>query len=212
MKKGLIDWTNALICIWHEICKTKLSFIDLKQMWRYAYIVTAHKDFVRLVSRISAHAFSPFSPWSVDLAFWFFQPQFCFLHLQPCTVFSFVGGFWGCFTMIMSRSYGKLDSNSSHVFILILYFFAIFCFSAYAACFFPNGSDRNAEYGSELYQPCNRSAEHSMCCRAKDHTCRSDGLCFDAWSSLVWRESCTDPTWNSSACVKLCTSGIGTPR
>lgn len=108
--------------------------------------------------------------------------------------------------MISLSSPGDPGSTPSHFLIQIVYFFGVLCLSTYAACYFPNGSDRNAEYDSEVYQPCNRSAEHSMCCRANDHKCRSDGLCYDAWTRLVWRESCTDPTWNSSACVKLCTS------
>ena len=114
--------------------------------------------------------------------------------------------------MIRSSCRGNPGSISSHILILMAYFFAIHSLSTHAACFFPNGLDRNSQFGSEVYQPCDRSAEHSMCCRAQNHTCRSDGLCFSLLTSLVWRESCTDSTWNSSACVKLCTSETGTPR
>jgi hypothetical protein len=50
---------------------------------------------------------------------------------------------------------------------------------------------------------------HSMCCRTNDTTpdnCRPDGLCQDTIETqrLVWRESCTDPTWRAAECLKLC--------
>jgi hypothetical protein len=35
------------------------------------------------------------------------------------------------------------------------------------------------------------------------------GLCGVTGTQL-WRESCTDPTWESPACLKLCTTGAGT--
>lgn len=206
-----MHWTNGLIRIRRGICKTKLSILYPKQTWRCVHIVTPQKEYS---AAPETHCNSPLfhpSPLSVNLAFWFFQPQLWFHYLPPCA-FLPSAKVLSCFTMIRSSFRGNSGPTLSHALIQIVYFFGGLCLSTYAACYFPNGSDRNAEYGSEVYQPCNRSAEHSMCCRAKDHTCRSDGLCFDSWSRLVWRESCTDATWNSSACVKLCTSGTGIPH
>ena len=34
--------------------------------------------------------------------------------------------------------------------------------------------------------------------------CRSDGLCADAGNDALWRTACTDPTWKSPECIKLC--------
>lgn len=46
-----------------------------------------------------------------------------------------------------------------------------------------------------------------MCCRSGDK-CRRDGLCGDSpHDGLPWRGMCTDQTWNSSKCLKLCING-----
>lgn len=84
---------------------------------------------------------------------------------------------------------------------------------AWSACYFPNGTDVT-EYRSqnEAYAPCQKSAEASMCCRINvdkgDH-CRSDGLCDSPDHELIWRESCSDPTWASPHCQKLCLNYTG---
>ena len=83
-----------------------------------------------------------------------------------------------------------------------------------ATCFTPNGTDRNAlsdTNGETWFQPCETGNGYSMCCatsRSKfPDDCRSDGLCHNQAASLVWRESCTDPTWQSPSCIKLCITG-----
>lgn len=97
-------------------------------------------------------------------------------------------------------------------FLLLIIVFRIFWSSAFAACYYPNGRDKNLRFSREVYQPCDSGDEHSMCCalnRAYPDRCRSDGLCFSVVDLNVWRDSCTDPTWKSSSCVQLCNSGIG---
>ncbi|KAL9033007.1 MAG: hypothetical protein Q9214_007716 [Letrouitia sp. 1 TL-2023] len=43
-----------------------------------------------------------------------------------------------------------------------------------------------------------------MCCQNTTYeVCRPDGLC-DGSDNQIWRESCTDPTWKSPRCIKLC--------
>lgn len=88
--------------------------------------------------------------------------------------------------------------------------------SSSAACYYPNGTDVTT-YRSEnnAYAPCNASAQESMCCRinlspdsSKDH-CRSDGLCDSPNHVYLWRESCTDPTWKSPHCQRLCLDYAG---
>lgn len=42
--------------------------------------------------------------------------------------------------------------------------------------------------------------------------CRSDGLCLSTWyDNNVWRDFCTDSTWESPSCQKLCVNGTGLP-
>ncbi|KAL8916486.1 MAG: hypothetical protein Q9208_008489 [Pyrenodesmia sp. 3 TL-2023] len=89
---------------------------------------------------------------------------------------------------------------------------------ASADCFLPNSTDRNSilwdSHGSD-YQPSGFGSsidEFQMCCatngRAVPDTPRKDGLCQNG--ATIWRESCTDPTWKSPSCVKLCIDGIST--
>ena len=48
-----------------------------------------------------------------------------------------------------------------------------------------------------------------MCCalgRPVYHVnaCLANGLCEDVTTGWIWRESCTDPTWEDPRCLKLC--------
>lgn len=96
--------------------------------------------------------------------------------------------------------------------LLLITVFSIFWLSAHATCYFPNGTDRNAGRNGEPFQPCNPGDEHSMCCGLNlnvKEQCRSDGLCFAPSDSNVWRDACTDPTWKSPSCIRLCVFGMG---
>lgn len=89
--------------------------------------------------------------------------------------------------------------------------------TAAVACYAPDGRDRNAQFNTETgnhYAPCDPTAAVSMCCaigpvriagRWPD-TC-DNGLCRNR--VLLWRESCTDPTWTSRSCLKLFVNGTG---
>lgn len=55
-----------------------------------------------------------------------------------------------------------------------------------------------------------------MCCvigYGKDiseaEVCRMDGLCYSPGYDRDWRESCTDPTWQHPACIKLFVNSTG---
>ncbi|KAL8846617.1 MAG: hypothetical protein Q9221_008311 [Calogaya cf. arnoldii] len=81
-----------------------------------------------------------------------------------------------------------------------------------ANCFYPNGTDVNNGFSSERYIATNPEDDFSMCCSRLGDQPRSDGLCMNADGSVIWRESCTDRTWQSSKCIKLCAGsspGIG---
>lgn len=81
-------------------------------------------------------------------------------------------------------------------------------------CYFPN---RTQNTNSD-YQPCPPAAQGlaSMCCAtnrtSNPDTCHPNGLCeghgevgagFDP-EAPYYRESCTDKSWNSTYCLKLC--------
>lgn len=77
------------------------------------------------------------------------------------------------------------------------------------ACYTPDGDLRGVDGEGGAYLPCNSNGGHSMCCalgrKGKyKNTCRPDGLCDEADSGWIFRESCTDPTWRDPACIKLC--------
>lgn len=59
--------------------------------------------------------------------------------------------------------------------------------------------------GVEFFE-CDSSKENTMCC-GKGDQCRSDGLCDSKFYGLVFRNGCSDPTWQSPNCIKLCDAG-----
>ena len=73
-----------------------------------------------------------------------------------------------------------------------------------AACYYPNGTDRNAGITSDTYSPINPEDDVSMCCSNNGDQPRPDGLCMNLLGTIIWRESCTDKTWTSPKCIKLC--------
>lgn len=96
-----------------------------------------------------------------------------------------------------------------HLFLLLVSSVGILETSAQEpTCYFPNGRDMNALERSEVYHPCNSNTEFSMCCAAWDK-CRPDGLCASGFDGNIWRDGCTDPTWKSPSCIKLCDTGLG---
>ncbi|KAL8788623.1 MAG: hypothetical protein Q9195_007218 [Heterodermia aff. obscurata] len=86
-----------------------------------------------------------------------------------------------------------------------------------AGCYLPNGADRNAQLpkGDDWYQPTGFGPtvdNFSMCCatrRTNQDTVKKDGLCESRPEYHVWRESCSDPSWESPNCIKLCINGTG---
>lgn len=87
-------------------------------------------------------------------------------------------------------------------------------------CYAPNGSSTNEQLNvteGAIYAPCDNTADVSMCCAvgpSRDGTtdiCLENGLCRNdiLWDGLFWRESCTDPTWEDPACIKLFLNGTG---
>ena len=84
----------------------------------------------------------------------------------------------------------------------------------YAACYWPNGQDRNiARSGysnSTDYEPLLRDGSASMCCAEWNDRAPAPnafGLCVDS-DDVIWRESCSDRSWESPSCLKLCAEGV----
>ena len=82
------------------------------------------------------------------------------------------------------------------------------------SCFHPN----HFTILSDDYQPCGNGVSSdsvSMCCainRSPGYDiCQKDGLCGNAMigEDEFWRESCTDRSWSSGSCLKLCIDGVG---
>lgn len=65
-------------------------------------------------------------------------------------------------------------------------------------CFYPDGSP-------DFYAvPCASEGE-SHCCRNSSGICLSNGHCMDYLQPFaIWRGSCTDETWGSANCPKVC--------
>lgn len=70
----------------------------------------------------------------------------------------------------------------------------------------------------DTYQPCGNgisSDNFNMCCAIQGRSsnghdiCEKNGLCGNAaiGNTSFWRESCTDRTWQSESCLKLCITG-----
>lgn len=77
------------------------------------------------------------------------------------------------------------------------------------ACYHPNGDP----VIDEAYLPCNLVAAgiHSSRCATQraqfPDVCLPNGLCGNG--DDVFRDSCTDQTWESPSCPQLCTAGFG---
>jgi hypothetical protein len=81
--------------------------------------------------------------------------------------------------------------------------------TASATCYGPNGTANTYDCCGGAYSPCNGVS--GMCCAlgraANINECLGNGLCYQTNTGWIWRESCTDPTWQDPSCLKLCTDG-----
>lgn len=68
-------------------------------------------------------------------------------------------------------------------------------------CYWPNGSVDTSGY------ECNTTAVaqggHTSCCLHND-ACYESGSCFQDWSGIMYRQSCTDPNWKDPSCPQYC--------
>ena len=89
-------------------------------------------------------------------------------------------------------------------------------------CFYPNGTDLSPKTDVyDFFQQCPTSLNNDdvyMCCKKSDpfdDVCQPNGLCARSSNrplGLVQgllRIGCTDPSYTSPSCLKLCDTGIG---
>jgi hypothetical protein len=75
----------------------------------------------------------------------------------------------------------------------------------------PTAAEQSGTLQSSVYTTCNVNQAVSMCCRTQQvgdvpaDVCLSNGLCSNTNSNetTYWRESCTDPTWQSPYCIAV---------
>ena len=72
-------------------------------------------------------------------------------------------------------------------------------------CYGPNG------IVDESTSPCNLSASQlgiaSPCCSLHD-ICFDGSVCYQGWSGVMYRASCTDPTFQATECPNMCLTGV----
>ena len=110
----------------------------------------------------------------------------------------------------------------SILFLLFLHYLLITRAQQNVSCFFPNGKTIADESShNDFYTACPTSAGNDgsyMCCKTSypfNDVCNKNGLCARQNDASLGeqqgllRSTCTDPTWTSPSCLKLCITGLG---
>lgn len=101
---------------------------------------------------------------------------------------------------------GFLQKMTATTFYFVCCFLlAAFRTNAQDACFWPTGEQDYLDSWA-----CNKSAygngDGSACCLAGD-TCMGNGVCYQGWSGVMYRQTCTDREWKSSSCPQVASTG-----
>lgn len=118
----------------------------------------------------------------------------------------------------VSNSLSLLPSMTNFLFLQFLtflfgLFYSICCLDHNSPCYYPNGTDSKFSIvvqspDGDIFKPCFPGNDgHSMCCRPTDK-CTHDGTCESPFDGLHWRGTCSDPSWKSQDCLKLCINGF----
>lgn len=91
------------------------------------------------------------------------------------------------------------DSNMTR----FLYILVLASIAVAQSCYYPNG---NAVTSEQVFACSNSAGSH--CC-PQNWECLNNGLCFHPSEQTIGRYSCTDKTWKSSLCPKVCTTSNG---
>ena len=108
------------------------------------------------------------------------------------------------------------------LFLLFLHYLLLTRAQQNVSCFFPNGITIADEASkNDFYAACPTSAGNDgsyMCCKTSypfNDVCNDNGLCARQNDASLGeqqgllRSTCTDPTWTSPSCLKLCITGLG---
>ena len=106
--------------------------------------------------------------------------------------------------------------------LLLLQYLLLIKAQQNVSCFYPNGvpaADKASN--TDFFAACPSSAGNDgfyMCCKSSypfNDVCDENGLCARqndpslALEQGLLRLACTDPTWTSPSCLKLCVTGVG---
>ncbi|KAF2669870.1 hypothetical protein BT63DRAFT_478104 [Microthyrium microscopicum] len=87
----------------------------------------------------------------------------------------------------------------------VLAFFLLELFgTCRATCYYPDGTTTDP-----IGVPCNQVVGvDGPCCRTTfSDACEANGLCYNSVQGYWFRDECTDPTWKSPNCHKICLDG-----
>ena len=133
----------------------------------------------------------------------------CIFHSEAIVVLSVI-------------SWHIMHCHSSHASKYLLLFLLRSAFvraDQNVTCYFPDGDQIHDP--ADYYTACPTSANNDgyhMCCKTDanfDDVCNPNGLCSRPHNpglgeeQGLLRSTCTDPSWTSDSCLKLCITGIG---
>ena len=82
--------------------------------------------------------------------------------------------------------------------------------AAFGVCYRPSGVDVQSTTSDHYFRCSSSATDVSMCCNESDgDKCSPEGLCSKKGDpeDKFWRVGCSDQTWQSDECLKLCISG-----
>ena len=149
---------------------------------------------MRIPLSITLPDFLSFPPvFSAFYSFWIY-----FIRLYLLSHFTMPSWTW-------SRHLRPSSSSSSYLFSLLLIISTATEFTDATQCYHSDGTPTDASF-----QPCDPDAEFSACCATNKpdaDICLSSGLCLAqqiGYSGLVFQNGCTDQSWSSSSCPRVC--------
>lgn len=91
------------------------------------------------------------------------------------------------------------------IYLLLSFILSVSLIDAYDAYFFPTG-DRDVGNSWACNKTAYASGDGTSCCLAGD-TCMGNGVCYQGWSGVMYRQSCTNRDWEASGCAQVVTKG-----
>ena len=102
-----------------------------------------------------------------------------------------------------SATRGTFQMQTLVLVLLSLFFLQTSYVSAFVQCYYPDGSIPT----DFTYVPCTSGNMSACCIQSEGDVCQPNGLCYYPPKAHNFRGACTDQTWASDACPKICISG-----